>query len=256
MSGLGGGLIITPLIVLGLGGDIHYAIGASLISVIATSTASSCAYVRDGYSNIRLGIFLETATTVGAICGVAFGSLLSAPTLSLVFGFFMLYCSLSAIFHANKPDQNVPQNYLATWFKLNSSYPVDWNIETAGYRHYYVRGVPLGYLIMFCAGGMSGLLGIGSGVLKVLALDNVMGLPFKVSTTTSNFMIGVTAAASAGIYLKMGYIDPVITLPAVVGVTLGSLAGSRLLPGMKTKSLRMIFALLVLMTAIEMIVGG
>lgn len=250
LSGLGGGLIIVPLIVLGLGGDIHYAIGTSLIAVIATSTASSCAYVREGYTNVRIGIFLETATTIGALCGVAVGSMLSGPVLSHIFGVFLLYCAISTVMNGRKPEKKVPQDKLATWLELNGNYP-----SQGGICDYFVKQVPWGYTIMFLAGCFSGLLGIGSGVLKVVALDGVMGIPFKVSTTTSNFMIGVTAAASAGLYLSMGYIDPILTMPTVIGVTLGSLVGSRLLPKMHTKYLRLVFAGLVLIISFEMIFG-
>lgn len=251
LSGLGGGLIIIPLIVLGLGGDMHYAIGTSLIAVIATSTATSCAYVKEGYSNVRIGIFLETATTVGALFGVAFGSALPEKTLKLIFGIFLIYASISSLMQNHQTKNIVSHDKIASWLELKGKYPVK-----DGYHTYCARYVPWGYLIMFFAGGLSGLLGLGSGVLKVVALDRVMGLPFKVSTTTSNFMIGVTAAASAGLYLGLGYIDPILTMPVVLGVTFGSLAGARILPNSKTSVLRQLFAFLIVIIAIQMIVGA
>jgi uncharacterized membrane protein YfcA len=248
LSGLGGGIVIVPLLVLFLGVDIHYAIGSSLVAVIATSTATSCAYIKEGYANVRLGIFLETATTTGAILGVAFASRLPASTLSSIFGVFLLYCAISSLYKAKQQEKNFVSDKIALSLKLNNSYPTQ-----TGLQEYPVHRAPLAYLIMFLAGGLSGALGIGSGTLKVVALDRVMGLPFKVSTTTSNFMIGVTAAASAGLYLKQGYIDPVITMPIVLGVTCGSFVGARLLPHMTNQALRQLFASIVILIGVQMI---
>lgn len=251
LSGLGGGLIIIPLLVLGFGTDIHYAIGTSLIAVIATSTATSCAYVKEGYSNIRVGILLETATTVGALFGVVLGSVLSASALKLTFGLFLIYTAINSLTN-NSTAHSIPNNdKMAAWLNLNGEYS-----DKGGIHSYNVHYVPWSYLIMIFAGGLSGLLGLGSGVLKVVALDKVMGLPFKVSTTTSNFMIGVTAATSAGIYLKLGYIDPVLTMPVILGVTLGSLLGARLLPHINTKVLRQLFIILICIIAGQMILGS
>ncbi len=251
LSGLGGGMIIVPLLVLFMHVDIHYAIGASLIAVIATSTGASSAYVKEGYTNIRAGIFLETATTIGAVLGVAIGSLLPADTLSLIFGLILLYCAFASFYANGTADDALPPDSLATYFKLDSSYPT-----AAGQQTYRVHNIPFGYAIMFMAGALSGILGIGSGALKVLALDRVMGFPFKVSTTTSNFMIGVTAAASAGLYLRLGYIDPILTLPVMLGVVIGALIGARLLPKAKTKTLRTIFTGLIIIVASQMIYKG
>jgi uncharacterized protein len=248
LSGLGGGIVIVPLLVLGLGVNIHYAIGTSLIAVIATSTAASCAYVRDGYANVRIGILLETATTIGAISGVALASRMPTSLLSFIFGSFLIYCAVSAFYQAQNPNKGFTSDKLALKLKLNGSYPTEHGLED-----YPVHRVPLGYMIMYIAGTLSGILGIGSGALKVLALDRVMGLPFKVSTTTSNFMIGVTAAASAGLYLKLGYIDPVLTMPVVLGVTAGSFFGARLLPRMETRTLRLLFACLIIIIGLQMI---
>jgi len=246
LSGLGGGLIIVPLIVLGLNVDIHYAIGASLIAVIATSSGASAAYVKEGYTNIRVGMFLETATTIGALSGVFIGLLLPAYALSLIFGFILLYCACSSFFSIDVDHLALPTDKLAAIFKLDSTCPPNSQV-------YHVQHVPLGYAIMFVAGALSGILGIGSGVLKVLALDRVMQLPFKVSTTTSNFMIGVTAATSAGLYLHLGYIDPLLAMPVMMGVVVGSFFGARLLPHIRTKRLKSLFGCLMIIIAVQMI---
>lgn len=248
LSGLGGGIVVIPLLTLGLGIDIHYAIGTSLVAVIATSTASSCAYIKDGYTNIRIGILLETATTLGAICGVAVASQMPATMLSLLFGCFLIYCTISSLLPTKTTSAAFSSDRLALALNLPSTYPTKHS-----WQGYAVHHVPLSYFIMLVAGGLSGILGIGSGALKVVALDRVMGLPFKVSTTTSNFMIGVTATASAGLYLKMGYIDPIITSPVVVGITCGSFIGARLLPHVSTNVLRQLFACLIFVIGLQMI---
>jgi uncharacterized membrane protein YfcA len=255
LSGLGGGMIIIPLLTIVLGVDIHYAIGASLIAVIATSTGASSAYVKEGFTKIRAGIFLETATTTGALVGVAIGVYLSASLLSLIFGLVLFYSALNA-YSANGGDRHAlppdaPADPLATRLLLDDFYPSD-----IGLVAYHVARVPLGWTIMFMAGALSGILGIGSGALKVIALDQVMGFPFKVSTATSNFMIGVTAAASAGIYLHRGYIDPLLSLPVMLGVVTGSLVGAALLPRIKTKHLRKLFAAIIMIISLQMIYKG
>ncbi len=134
---------------------------------------------------------------------------------------------------------------------MDSSYP-----SLRGPQEYHVRNVPLGFAIMIVAGILSGLLGIGSGAFKVLGMDQAMRLPFKVSTTTSNFMIGVTAAASAGIYLSRGEIDPCISMPVMIGVLLGSLTGARLLPKVNSRQLRIVFGIVITLMAFEMIYKG
>lgn len=248
LSGLGGGIIIVPLLVLGMGVDIHYAIGTSLIAVIATSTATSCAYIKEGYTNVRIGILLETATTVGAVLGVAIASYLPASILSEIFGVFLLYCAASSLYKKKQASHDFTSDKLALALNLESTYPT-----SEGIKSYPVHRVPLGYAIMFLAGSLSSILGIGSGAVKVVALDRVMGLPFKVSTTTSNFMIGVTAAASAGLYLKLGYIDPILTMPVVLGVTCGSFIGARLLPHIRTHILQQLFAYVLILIGLQMI---
>lgn len=251
LSGLGGGLIIVPLLVIILNVDIHYAIGASLIAVIATSTGASAAYIKEGFTNVRAGIFLETATTVGAISGVAIGSQLSPSILSLTFGLVLFYSAISSFYTKHIVDSKPPVDRLAKFFKLGGSYP-----SKSGEIAYGVKNVPGGYFVMFLAGALSGILGIGSGALKVIALDNIMGFPFKVSTTTSNFMIGVTAAASAGLYLHLGYISPALCLPVMLGVLSGAILGAKVLPHLHTNHLKRIFGCLVMIIAFQMIYKG
>jgi uncharacterized membrane protein YfcA len=251
LTGLGGGVVIVPLLAMVFKVDIHYAIGASLVSVIATSSGAAAAYVREGYSNIRVGMFLEIATTVGAIFGAYLA--VSTPThaIAIVFGIVLLISAAASARKRPAPLTNLAPDRLATLLRLEGNYPMD-----GGKQSYGVRRVPLGFGLMFGAGTLSGLLGIGSGAVKVLAMDEAMGLPFKVSTTTSNFMIGVTAAASAGIYLSRGYIDPALDMPVTLGVLAGSLLGARLLVVAKTKVIRIVFALVIAGLGIEMIFNG
>jgi uncharacterized protein len=251
LSGLGGGVVIVPLLTIAFGVDIRYAMGASLVCVIATSSGAAAAYVREGFSNIRIGMFLEIATTVGAIVGALAVARLSASTISVIFGLVLVYSAISSVRPREDDGGNGKSDPLARWLKLDGKYPSE-----QGERSYNVQGVPLGFGLMFAAGTISGLLGIGSGAVKVMAMDRVMRLPFKVSTTTSNFMIGVTAAASAGIYLNRGYIDPFLSMPVVLGVLLGALLGARKLAKARTKNLRFVFAGIVLLLAVEMIYSG
>ena len=251
LTGLGGGVVLIPLLTLLFKVDIHYAIGASLISVIATSSGAAAAYVRDGISNIRLGMFLEVATTVGAVAGASVATQLSTAVIAIVFGAVLI---LSAILSFFKNQDNLvtgPGSPLSRWLKLASNYPTP-----EGRQDYTVKNVIGGFLVMNVAGVLSGMLGIGSGALKVLAMDNIMRAPFKVSTTTSNFMIGVTAAASAGIYLKKGYIDPGLSMPVMLGVLTGAFMGSRILTRAKVPQLKKIFAAVIGLLAIEMIYNG
>jgi uncharacterized membrane protein YfcA len=251
LTGLGGGVVITPALTLLLGVDLRYAIGASLVSVIATSSGAASAYVREGYSNIRIGMFLEIATTAGAICGAYFASRIPTSTLAIIFGLILLYSAwLSSRKKSDSPRSAAP-NPLAARLCLDSTYPT-----ARGPEAYRVQRVKTGFSLMFGAGIISGLLGIGSGALKVLAMDQAMRIPFKVSTTTSNFMIGVTAAASAGIYLNRGYIDPALAMPVVLGVLTGSFLGARQLAGAKVRVLRVVFGIVVAVLALEMIYSG
>ena len=231
--------------------DIKYAIGASLVSVIATSSGAAAAYVREGYSNIRIGMFLETATTVGAIVGAVIALHVSGSAIAIVFGLVLLYSAFLSSRNRIEHGEHLPPTDLATKLRLNGSYPT-----ASGSESYNVRGVPAGYSLMFGAGVLSGLLGIGSGAVKVLAMDQAMKIPFKVSTTTSNFMIGVTAAASAGLYLHRGYIAPGIAMPVMLGVLAGSLIGARVLVKARVKVLRYVFAAVIVVLGFEMIFNG
>jgi uncharacterized protein len=248
LTGLGGGVVIVPLLTLVFGVDIHYAIGAALVSVIATSSGAAAAYVREGYSNVRVGMFLEIATTVGALVGAALVLHLHVSIISIIFGVVLLYSAYASISeHAHSSADGGPDR-IATWLKMDSTYPTENGLEG-----YHVRGVPQGFGLMFVAGVLSGLLGIGSGAVKVLAMDKAMKLPFKVSTTTSNFMIGVTAAAGAGVYLARGYIDPGLAMPVMLGVLAGSLIGVRVLERAKVKVLRMVFSGVIAVLGVEMV---
>jgi len=251
LTGLGGGVVVVPLLVLGFGVDIRYAMGASLISVIATSSGAAAAYVKEGYSNIRIGMFLEVATTAGAIAGAFLAVRLHTNVIAIIFGCVLLVTALLSLRKQAEPPEHETPDAIAARLRLDGSYP-----SLAGRRDYHVRNVPGGFGVMFGAGTLSGLLGIGSGAFKVIAMDQVMKIPFKVSTTTSNFMIGVTAAASAGIYLRRGFIDPGLAMPVVLGVLLGSVLGTRVLMKAKTSWLRIIFNLVIFALGVEMIYGG
>jgi len=251
LTGLGGGVVLVPLLTIFFKVDLHYAIGASLVSVIATSSGSAAAYVKEGFSNIRIGMFLEIATTIGALLGAFLTAHVPARGIAIIFGLVLLYSAYVARNIRARTAQDQPPDPLATKLKMNSSFP-----DTSGIRQYNVYNVPGGFGIMFGAGALSGLLGIGSGALKVVAMDQAMRIPFKVSTTTSNFMIGVTAAASAGVYLTRGYIDPALAMPVMLGVLVGSLMGTRVLVKTKTKSLRLVFSLVIVLLGIEMLLKG
>jgi hypothetical protein len=251
LTGLGGGVVIVPLLVLVFGVNIHYAAGASLISVIATSSGAAAAYAKEGYSNIRIGMFLEMATTAGAILGAFLAVRLATGVIGIIFGAVLIVSAALSISRRENPPGDSGPDPLATRLRMDSSYPT-----SAGPRSYRVRHIPAGFGLMFGAGAISGLLGIGSGAFKVLAMDQVMRLPFKVSTTTSNFMIGVTAAASAGIYLRRGFVAPGLAMPVVLGVLLGSMVGTVVLVRAKAKWLRLVFSLVILALGIEMIYGA
>ena len=222
LTGLGGGVIVVPALTLALGVDIKYAIGASLVSVIATSSGAAAAYVREGFSNIRIGMFLEIATTIGAIVGAFLAGRFSTHALAIIFGLVLLQSAYQSFKGTPGGEHPVESDALAARLRLGGSYPVE------GKRvQYGVRNVRTGFGMMFGAGALSGLLGIGSGAVKVIAMDRAMNIPFKVSTTTSNFMIGVTAAASAGVYLSRGFIDPRVAMPVMLGVLGGALSGGQ-----------------------------
>jgi uncharacterized protein len=252
LTGLGGGVVVTPVLTLFLGVDLRYAIGASLVSVIATSSGAAAAYVREGYSNIRIGMFLEIATTSGALFGAFLGTRIPARYLSVLFGIILLQAAWQASAQRKHPKTPRPSDPLATRLRLNGVYTTD----DGALQQYDAHRVKTGFGLMFGAGTISGLLGIGSGSLKVIAMDQAMQLPFKVSTATSNFMIGVTAAASATVYLSRGYIDPGIAMPVMLGVLAGSTIGARYLARLSVPLLRRMFAIVVGLIGIEMIVNG
>jgi uncharacterized membrane protein YfcA len=251
LTGLGGGVVVVPMLALLFHVDIKYAIGASLVSVIATSSGAAAAYVREGYSNIRIGMFLETATTIGAIVGAYVALIVSGNAIAVVFGLVLLYSAYLSSRHREASGVAIVASSLANKLRLNGDYPTPEGLE-----HYNVTGVVPGYTLMFGAGVLSGLLGIGSGAVKVLAMDQAMKIPFKVSTTTSNFMIGVTAAASAGLYLSRGYIAPGIAMPVMLGVLSGSLIGAKVLVRANVKILRYVFAAVIVVLGCEMIFNG
>lgn len=252
LTGLGGGVVLIPLLTLGFHVDLRYAIGASLISVIATSSGAAAAYVREGYSNIRVGMFLEVATTLGAVLGAFLATRVPTRTLAILFGLVLLYSAwLSRNESALASEKSVP-NPWSDRLGMSRSFPDG----ARGMQAYEVDRIPWGFATMFGAGTLSGLLGIGSGAVKVLAMDKIMRIPFKVSTTTSNFMIGVTAAASAGIYLARGYVDPGLAFPVMLGVLAGSLLGAKMLARSHVSLLRTIFAFVIVALGIEMVVNG
>lgn len=248
LTGLGGGIVIVPLLTSVFGVDIRYAVGASLVSVIATSLGAASTYIKKGYTNLRLGMFLEVATTIGAIVGALIATFISVKALTITLAIVLIYSA----YLSQQPRLEHPEDQstdpLADYLKLNSTYPTP-----DGLMSYKVHSIPAGFSVMLIAGMVSGLLGIGSGGFKVLAMDQTMGLPFKVSTTTSNFMISVTAAASAGVYLARGYIDPGLSMPIILGVLPGAILGAKILVGAKTQFLRNIFSILLVVMALKMV---
>lgn len=252
LTGLGGGVVIVPLLALAFGVNIRYAVGASLISVIATSSGAAAAYVREGFTNLRIGMLLEVGTTVGALLGAWLAGIISTSAIAVIFALVLLY---SAWLSWRRHEEHEPGSAGHPWagpLRLAGHYPGPDGLP----RAYTVERVPAGLGLMVGAGILSGLLGIGSGAVKVLAMDNVMRLPFKVSTTTSNFMIGVTAAASAGIYLHRGWIDPGLSCAVMLGVLAGAAIGARILPRAHTPHLRRLLAVVVVALALELLYKG
>ncbi len=254
LLGLGGGVIIVPILTLMAGLNIHYAIGASIVSVIATSSGAAATYVRDKITNLRLGMFLEVATTTGAVTGALVAGLLPGRVLSVLFGLILLHAAWT-LYQSRAEDvpTGVTGSRLATRLRLHGDY-----YDPALHRRvaYQLTGVPQGFGLMWLAGLISGLLGIGSGVFKVLAMDIFMRAPMKVSTTTSNFMIGVTAAASAGIYFLRGDIHPFVAAPVALGILLGTVVGTKLLLRLRGAAVRKVFLVVLLIVALEMISRG
>ncbi len=251
LTGLGGGVVVIPVLTLGFGLDFHYAIGAALVASIATSSGSGSAYVKEGITNIRLGMFLEIATTIGAVCGAFVAIWLNNNAIAVIYGCVLLLTA--AMQQRRKTDhEGVVGSETARKLKLFGTWPQ----KDGSVKAYQLRNVGGGFGVMYVAGVLSGILGIGSGVLKVIAMDGLMKVPFKVSTTTSNFMMGVTACASAVIYVQRGIIAPGIACPVMVGVLFGALTGARLLKNMDVRVLRQIFCVAIVLVAINMIAQG
>jgi len=252
--GLGGGLVMTPALTLLLGIDIRYAIGASLISVIATSSGSAVAYLRDRITNVRVGMFLEVGTTLGAILGATLGGIIPGRALLMLFGGFLLY-SCYLMVRNSRHDKNAPSNPhpWATKLRMHGQFFDKAQGKTVEYQ---VEKVTEPFGVMIGAGVLSGLLGIGGGAFKVMAMDVFMRLPLKVSSATSNFMMGATATASAGIYLMRGNIDPLIAGPVALGVLGGSTIGARIMPHLKNKTLRLMFIPVLIYVSVMMIRKG
>lgn len=251
LTGLGGGVVIIPLLTLCFGVDFHYAVGAALVSSIATSSGSGSAYVKEGITNIRLGMVLEIATTLGAVAGAVVAVWLNNSVISIIYGGVLV---LTAVMQQVKHDrhEHVVGSPLARRLKLFGTFP-----QKDGSRQYYeLTHVGGGFSVMLIAGMLSGILGIGSGVLKVIAMDGIMKVPFKVSTTTSNFMMGVTACASAVVYIQRGNIVPGLAFPVLIGVLFGALTGAKLLKRLDVSLLRKIFAFAILAVAVNMIYMG
>ena len=251
LTGLGGGVVVIPVLTLCFGVDFHYAVGAALVASIATSSGSGSAYVKEGVTNIRLGMFLEIATTIGAVCGAAVAIYLNSNTIAIIYGGVLVLTA--AMQQRRKSDHDgVVGSEMARRLKLFSSWPQ----KDGTMKHYQLRHVGGGFSVMYVAGVLSGILGIGSGVLKVIAMDGSMKVPFKVSTTTSNFMMGVTACASAVIYVQRGNIVPGMACPVMIGVLFGALTGAKLLKRLDVRLLRRIFCIVILMVAANMIYQG
>lgn len=254
LVGLGGGVLIVPLLTLAFKLPIQYAIGVSIVAVIATSSGAAAAYVRDHITNMRIGMFLELGTTAGAISGAFLAGILAPQVLFVVFGLVLIISVAPLVFKLGEElPAGVHNDRWAQALSLSSSYPDHYLKREVSYE---VTRTPWGLAMMYMAGLISGLLGIGSGTFKVLAMDTIMRLPMKVSTTTSNFMIGVTAAASAGIYFARGDIPPLVAAPVALGILGGALLGTRVLAHISNKFVRMVFIPIITAVAIEMILRG
>ena len=254
LAGVGGGILIVPALTLLFGIDIRLAIGASIVSVIATSSGAAAAYVRDRMTDMRVGMFLELATTTGAVVGALLAAVVAPSFLYVLLGLVLLGSAVMQVLRLGEemPPEVEPSG-LAARLRLASSYP---DARLGREVPYAARRVPLGFVLMWGAGVVSGLLGIGSGALKVVAMDGAMRLPMKVSSATSNFMIGVTAAASAGIYLGRGDVDPTLVAPVALGVLAGAMLGARLLPRMANRHVRWVFLPVLVVIGIQTLLRG
>ncbi|HEY3323794.1 MAG TPA: sulfite exporter TauE/SafE family protein [Planctomycetota bacterium] len=254
LLGLGGGIIIVPFLTLVMGIDIHHAVGASIVSVIATSSGAAAAYVRERMTNLRVAMFLEIGTTSGALTGAYLAGVIAIRWLFIIFGVVLGYSAIQMFRKRHElAAPHVPRDPLADKLRLHGSYHDDATGQEVKYR---VTHTKLGMALMYIAGIASGLLGIGSGVLKVPSMDLAMKMPIKASTATSNFMIGVTAAASAGVYFVRGDISPFITAPVMTGILIGATAGSRLLGKLQSIWVRTLFVVVLLWVSIQMLLKG
>ncbi|MDA8334344.1 MAG: sulfite exporter TauE/SafE family protein [Peptococcaceae bacterium] len=253
LSGMGGGIVLVPALTMS-GIPIKVAIAASIVSVIATSSGSASAYVRDRITHVKTGMFLEMFTISGALIGAVIMVASAERLLFILFGVVLLGSWVALLVHRDLSKRKViRQDYFSQWLELSGSY-VDQahqeTIEYKGVRAYF--GGPL----MFGVGMIAGMLGIGAGALKVLVLDLMMGYPPKVSTTTSNMIIGVTALAGASVFMAYGLIKPGIVAPVAVGVVIGALAGTKILVRMKNQAVRYLFLVILLILGLEMVVRG
>lgn len=254
LLGLGGGVILVPALTLLLGVDIRYAIGASIVSVIATSCGAAATYVRDRITNIRIGMFLEVGTTTGAITGVLIAGLVSGRALYVIFAVVLAYSGYAMYRQRNaESPPEVPGDALAQRLHLSGCYH---DAALGRTVQYSATNTLLVLGLSYVAGAVSGLLGIGSGALKVPAMDIAMRLPIKVSSATSNFMIGVTAAASAAVYFTRGQINPLLAAPVALGVVGGAMTGTQLLVHARARVLRLIFAGLLGVLTVQMLIKG
>ena len=254
--GMASGIFLIPLLTLFGRVDIHAAVAASIVSVIACSCGSAAPFLRSGLTNIRVAIVLEVATTLGALTGVLLAGTLSTQFLFGLFAAVLLVSASQMMTRrreiSGEPDVINPRDW-ATVLRLHSSYP---DHALGRDVFYHVRRVPLGLVLMYGAGLISALLGIGSGVLKIPALDTALRLPIKVSTATSNFMIGVTAAASGIAYFERGDIDPAIAGPVALGSVVGALLGARFLMAMSGEKLRLFFVVVLVAVAVQMLLSA
>ena len=256
LLGLGGGIVITPVLTLGFGVDIKYAVGASIMAVLATSSGSAIAYLKDDMLNLRIAMFLEIFTTLGAFVGALLSLVVGGKFLFLLYGALMIFQAFNMYQKIKGPGQDLHAEQGDKWaqiLNLSGSY-FDHSLKKQ--VSYQVTNVPGGSAVMFFAGVASALLGIGAGAFKVLAMDTVMRMPLKASSATSNFMMGVTGAASAIFYLFSGQINPVLVTPICLGVVLGSLLGSRVMPYVPVKVLRVIFLLVLVAIGLQMFLRG
>ncbi|MCC7193656.1 MAG: sulfite exporter TauE/SafE family protein [Phycisphaeraceae bacterium] len=255
MLGIGGGIIVVPALTQLLGVDMKYAVAASFIGVIATSNGAAASYVRQHLTNLRLAMVLEVATVAGALGGAYLGGIVSDRFLLVLFGCILGYAAFAMFIDRLRSKVQSPEqeDRLAGRLRLHGQYFDQSLNEHVNYR---VIRVWFGLAVSMTAGIISGLLGVGGGILKVPAMHLGMRVPIKVSTATSNFMMGVTAAASAAVYFSRGQIVPLIAAPVGAGVLLGAVTGSRMLPKVKNAYVKMGFVAVLIAVAIRMFYKG